>query len=168
GPRAGRRPRGAPHPRGAARGGGPVSGARGATTMAGLAALLLGACATSPAPRQAPAAEAGAQATVADAISADRLAGHLRTLASDAFGGRAPATPGEEKTVAYISAQFAAAGLQPAGDGGGWTQAVALERFEIRGPVEAAFSAGGEIGRASGRERDESGAVSDALKEKLK
>lgn len=120
-----------------------MSGARGATTMAGLAALLLGACATSPAPRQAPAAEAGAQATVADAISADRLAGHLRTLASDAFEGRAPATPGEEKTVAYISAQFAAAGLQPAGDGGGWTQAVALERFEIRGPVEAAFSAGG-------------------------
>ena len=77
------------------------------------------------------------------AIEADRLAGHLRILASDEFEGRAPDTPGEEKTVAYISAQFAAAGLQPAGDEGGWTQAVTLERTEIAGPVAASFTVGG-------------------------
>lgn len=77
------------------------------------------------------------------AISSDNLARHLRALASDEFEGRAPDTPGEEKTVAYISAQFEAAGLQPAGDDGGWTQAVTLERSEIAGPVTAAFHVGG-------------------------
>ena len=28
--------------------------------------------------------------------------GHVKTLASDAFEGRAPGTPGEDKTVAYL------------------------------------------------------------------
>ena len=88
-------------------------------------------------------ADAGADADVG-AISSERLAGHLRMLASDEFEGRAPDTPGEEKTVAYISEQFAAAGLQPAGDGGGWTQAVTLERTEIAGPVAASFAVGGD------------------------
>src|SRR5699024_2694643 len=60
-----------------------------------------------------------------------------------AFEGRAPATAGEEKTVAYLREQFAAAGLQPGGEDGGWTQAVALERTEIAGPVAASFSVGG-------------------------
>lgn len=76
-------------------------------------------------------------------IQADQLAAHLRVLASDAFEGRAPATPGEDRTVAYISEQFAKAGLQPAGDDGGWTQAVTLERSEIVGPVQATLHAGG-------------------------
>src|SRR5690606_15344380 len=40
-------------------------------------------------------------------IDSDRLATHLRILASDEFEGRAPTTAGEEKTVAYISEQFA-------------------------------------------------------------
>ena len=78
-----------------------------------------------------------------DAISGDRLAEHLRVLASDGFEGRAPATVGEEKTVAYISGQFAEAGLRPAGDAGGWTQAVTLARTEIAGPVAASFTVGG-------------------------
>lgn len=73
------------------------------------------------------------------AISADNLARHLRTLASDEFEGRAPATAGEEKTIAYISRQFDDAGLQPAGDDGGWLQAVTLVRSTIDGPVEASF-----------------------------
>ncbi|WP_229659228.1 M28 family peptidase [Luteimonas terricola] len=77
------------------------------------------------------------------AISGDRLAAHLRVLASDEFEGRAPDTPGEEKTVAYIGEQFAAAGLEPAGDAGGWTQAVTLERTQIAGPVTASFAIGG-------------------------
>src|SRR5690606_34402185 len=108
------------------------------------AGLLLAACghrapaAPAPADAAAPAAErAGA------GISAARLAEHLRVLASDELEGRAPATAGEDRTVAYISAQFAAAGLQPAGEAGGWTQDVTLERTEISGPVAAAFTLGG-------------------------
>jgi Zn-dependent M28 family amino/carboxypeptidase len=69
-------------------------------------------------------------------FSTDRLTQDIRTLSSDEFEGRGPATPGEEKTIAYISQGMAAAGLQPAGDmeGGkrGWYQKVPLLRTSIR------------------------------------
>ncbi|MFT4179968.1 MAG: M28 family peptidase [Thermomonas sp.] len=77
-------------------------------------------------------------------ISADNLAAHLRVLGSDAFEGRAPNTPGEEKTVAYIAEQFKKAGLAPAGDDGSWFQQVTLERNEIVGPVHASLQVGGK------------------------
>ena len=64
-----------------------------------------------------------------------RLSQHVQTLGSDAFEGRAPATEGETKTVAYLSDQFAKAGLQPGGDivngQRAWTQAVPLLRSEF-------------------------------------
>ena len=53
-----------------------------------------------------------------------------RTLSSDAFEGREPGTPGEEKTLAYLVEQFAAAGLSP-GNHGSWFQNVPL--VEITG-----------------------------------
>ena len=43
-----------------------------------------------------------------------RLPSTSQTLGSDAFEGRAPATAGETKTVAYLVDQFAKAGLSPA------------------------------------------------------
>ena len=103
--------------------------------------LLLAAC-DGAAPVDGAAAD-GVAAPQAAAIDSDRLAAHLRALASDEFEGRAPGTAGEEKTVAYISRQFEAAGLQPTGDGGGWMQAVTLERTEIAGPVASSFTVGG-------------------------
>ena len=64
-----------------------------------------------------------------------RLAEHVKILGSDEFEGRAPATAGETKTVAYLSDQFAKAGLQPGGDMEGgkrsWTQKVPLLRSEF-------------------------------------
>lgn len=42
------------------------------------------------------------------------------------YEGRAPATPGEDRTIEYLVAEFKKAGVQPAGDGGGWTQSVPL------------------------------------------
>ena len=69
-------------------------------------------------------------------FSADRLTQHVRTLSSDAFEGRGPATPGEDKTIAYIADGMKAAGLQPAGDREGgarsWYQKVPLLRTAIR------------------------------------
>src|SRR6185437_5327857 len=72
------------------------------------------------------------------AFDTHRLAEHIKVLASDAFEGRGPATPAETKTVAYISKQFAEAGLQPGGDRlksgkRSWTQAVPLAEFDIKG-----------------------------------
>lgn len=110
-----------------------------------LAGMVLAACGGAPADaEQGVAVEPASVSAGQGEISSDNLATHLRILASDEFEGRAPATPGEEKTVAYISEQFAAAGLEPAGEEGGWTQAVTLERTEIAGPVGASFTVGGE------------------------
>lgn len=47
----------------------------------------------------------------------------VKTLASDAFEGRGPATRAEPKVLDYIIAQFQAAGLKP-GANGGWLQDV--------------------------------------------
>lgn len=75
-------------------------------------------------------------------VQGANLAQHLKVLASDAFEGRAPVTPGEDKTVAYLSAEFAKAGLQPAGDNGGWTQAVRMMRTQAQ-DVNVSLHSGG-------------------------
>ncbi len=66
-----------------------------------------------------------------------RLSEQVKTLSSDAFEGRGPATEGETKTVAYVIEQMKKAGLQPGGDLAdgkrAWTQAVPLLRAEING-----------------------------------
>jgi len=77
-------------------------------------------------------------------ISETRLAEHVRVLASDEFEGRGPGTAGETKTVAYISEQFRAAGLEPGGVDGSWTQDVPLVQSEIVGRPAAAFTVGGD------------------------
>ncbi len=78
-------------------------------------------------------------------ISVDTLKTVTQTLASDAFEGRAPTTPGEDKTVAYLIAQFRAAGLQPGNPGsrtdGGWTQDVPM--VEITATDVAPFTVSG-------------------------
>ncbi len=59
------------------------------------------------------------------AISVETLRDVTRTLSSDAFEGRAPATRAEEKSISYIAERMAAAGLKP-GNGGSWFQDVPL------------------------------------------
>lgn len=79
-----------------------------------------------------PASMASSQAP--PGIDPAALSRHVRTLASDAFEGRAPGTEGERRTIAYLTAQFAAAGALPGGENGGWTQAVLMNRYTITGP----------------------------------
>jgi len=81
-----------------------------------LLALALSACATTP--------------IAEPRISLSTLQDVTRTLSSDEFDGRAPGTPGEELTIAYLAEQFEAAGLQP-GNNGSWLQPVPL--IEITG-----------------------------------
>ena len=59
-------------------------------------------------------------------VDVELLRAHIETLASDAFEGRRPGTPGGVKTVEYIEAQMRALGLQPAGDAGTYRQAVPM------------------------------------------
>jgi len=61
-----------------------------------------------------------------DSITPKDLLRHITVLASDEFEGRAPATPGEEKTVAYLSREFARLGLEPGNPDGTWVQAVPM------------------------------------------
>ncbi len=59
-------------------------------------------------------------------VSPERLSADVKTLASDSFEGRAPGTPGETKTIAWLIAQFKAMKAQPGGPNGSWTQPVPL------------------------------------------
>ncbi len=76
-------------------------------------------------------------------VSSKRIAEHVRVLSSDPFMGRGPTQAGEEKTVAYLAQQFAAAGLEPGGANGSWYQDVPLIRYERVGPVAINFAFGG-------------------------
>ena len=71
---------------------------------------------------------AGSVAAFADEIKADaaRILAHVKVLASDEFEGRAPGTPGEDKTVAYLVQEFQKIGLQPGNPDGGYLQASPL------------------------------------------
>jgi len=80
-----------------------------------------------PAATAAPATAATAAAPHAfhDAIDTGDFAEHVKALASDAFEGRGPGTPGEEKSVDYIKSQFERIGLKP-GNGDSYFQVVPM------------------------------------------
>jgi Zn-dependent M28 family amino/carboxypeptidase len=59
-------------------------------------------------------------------IEAGAVLTHVKQLASDAFEGRAPGTPGEDKTVAYLTEAFKALGLRPGNPDGTFVQKVPL------------------------------------------
>ncbi|NVJ99880.1 MAG: M28 family peptidase [Alphaproteobacteria bacterium] len=75
------------------------------------------------------------EATAPYAMNTEALKGHITTLASDEFGGRAPGSPGEELTVQYLETAFRDAGLKPA-NGDSYTQAVPLVSIETQGAPE--------------------------------
>jgi len=58
-------------------------------------------------------------------VSTEDLSMHIKVLASDEFGGRAPGTAGEDKTVAYLTQQFQRLGLKP-GNGDSYVQTVPM------------------------------------------
>ncbi|MBL0165459.1 MAG: M28 family peptidase [Xanthomonadales bacterium] len=89
-----------------------------------------------------------AQAANAPQFEAKRLSEAVKTLSSDAFEGRGPATAGETKTLEYVIAGMKEAGLQPGGDLQDgkrlWIQAVPLLRAEIEGKPELSLTVGGK------------------------
>ncbi|MES2859419.1 MAG: M28 family metallopeptidase [Pseudomonadota bacterium] len=92
------------------------------------------------------AAPAFAQVAVVnpDAISADNLTAITATLASDQFEGRAPGTPGEDKTIGYLIGRFQALGLEPGGVDGSWVQPVPLLRTRLGKPDTFAVTVRGK------------------------
>ncbi len=71
-----------------------------------------------------------------------RLLEQIAVLSSDEFGGRAPASPGEEKTVAWLTDAFRTAGLDPGNPDGSWVQPVPLVGSTAAG-MEASSDPGG-------------------------
>ena len=88
-------------------------------------------------------APTAALAQTPNPISPAELSATVKTLASDAFEGRAPGTPGEARTVAYLTDRFKALGLQPGGEGGSWTQPVPLVRTQVAPSPRLAVEIGG-------------------------
>jgi Zn-dependent M28 family amino/carboxypeptidase len=95
------------------------------------AATFLTACSR---PAEAPAANTHGDAQPAPqtpvsqlpAVTADGILQHIKVLSSDEYEGRAPGTPGEEKTVQYLEKVFKDYGLQPGNTDGTYIQKVPL------------------------------------------
>jgi Zn-dependent M28 family amino/carboxypeptidase len=77
-------------------------------------------------------------------IDPQRLSQTVKVLASDEFEGRAPGTPGEAKTVEWLSKRFRDLGLEPGGEHGSWTQAVPLVRTQVGSPATMSIAIKGE------------------------
>ncbi|MBU2426805.1 MAG: peptidase M28, partial [Gammaproteobacteria bacterium] len=108
------------------------------TSLALTACLGLAACSEPPKPTEhaKPAAAAVETATDAaptealvDTLMNPNLGEYIKTLSSDTFQGRAPATKGEELTLAYISEHFKKIGLKPL-SGDSFVQPVQLVQID--------------------------------------
>ena len=64
---------------------------------------------------------------------------HIAALASDEFEGRAPATPGEEKTINYLQSEFEALGIGP-GNGDSYFQSVSVTEITTASDTVLTFS----------------------------
>ena len=77
-------------------------------------------------------------------VNTARMSDITHVLASDEFQGRAPGTPGEDKTIPYLIEQFKAAGLEPAGENGGWTQTVPMIHTKLQARADLSVSQAGQ------------------------
>ena len=76
-------------------------------------------------------------------IKPDAILQHIKVLASDEYEGRGPGTPGEDKTIAYLTGQLRAMGLKPGNPDGSYVQNVPLVGFQAT-RVAGSFRAGGK------------------------
>jgi len=88
------------------------------------------------------AAACGSSPDAPNPSAAEALLGHIEVLASDDFEGRLPGTPGEEKTVAYLTEQYQSLGLEPGNPDGTYVQDVPL--VGITTASQATFTANGK------------------------
>lgn len=77
----------------------------------------------------------------AQTIPVETMKEVTKELSSDAYEGRAPTTPAEDKTIAYIVQRFEKAGLKP-GNKGKWTQDVPLVELTAGNVQPLVFTGG--------------------------
>ena len=90
-------------------------------------------------------AEVAAPEMTVPALSEATMKEVTKELSLDSYEGRAPGSPGEVKTVAYLIEKFKAAGFEP-GNKGSWTQDVPL--VEITAKNVSALSVADKAGKA--------------------
>lgn len=78
-----------------------------------------------------------------EAVSPAELLSHIKVLSSDEFEGRGPGTPGEDKSVDYLTGRLEAMGLKPGNPNGSFVQDVPLVGFQAKA-VSGSLSAGGK------------------------
>jgi Zn-dependent M28 family amino/carboxypeptidase len=86
-----------------------------------VAALILSVACSKPVPPPAPPA-----GPAEDQINAEALVSNLKALSSDDFGGRAPATPGGQKTQEFLAKQLSDLGVAPGAPDGTYFQQVPI------------------------------------------
>jgi len=106
----------------------------------GMAAALAAACAPQDRTQEQAITQEEMQPALASITAADILR-RTTVLAGDDFEGRAPATPGEDRTVEYLTREFAALGLEPGNPDGTWVQNVPLVGLTAR--VSASLTVNG-------------------------
>jgi Zn-dependent M28 family amino/carboxypeptidase len=94
-------------------------------TLRSIGIILLAALVTGLAP------DAGLKSAL-EGVKPEAVLEHIKVLASDEFEGRGPGTPGEEKTIAYVSGQFRGMRLRPGNPDGTFLQAVPLIGFQAK------------------------------------
>src|SRR4051794_27878506 len=97
--------------------------------------LIFPLLACQPPPTPPPPQPAPESAAAAPSITPAALLAHIRTLSSDELEGRAPGTPGEDRTVNYLVDQFKSMGLQPGNPDGTYIQPVPLTGFTAQSTI---------------------------------
>ncbi|MET1754919.1 M28 family metallopeptidase [Novosphingobium sp. RD2P27] len=85
-------------------------------------------------------------------VEPERIVQDVKTLASDAFEGRAPGTKGEERTIGYLIARMQDVGLEPGGPDGRWLQTVPLLHTTLGKGTMAFAGAQGQMPVTLGKE----------------
>ena len=75
-------------------------------------------------------------------VTAEDILRRTTVLGGDEFEGRAPASPGEDRTIDYLTQEFRALGLEPGNPDGTWVQNVPL--VGLTADVTAAFTVAGK------------------------
>src|SRR5262249_5387642 len=78
----------------------------------------------------------------ASAITADGVKQRIYLIADDSMGGRGTPSPGLDKMAAYVAAEFARAGLTPAGDSGGFLQRYPIDVYRLLPESSAVWATG--------------------------
>jgi Zn-dependent M28 family amino/carboxypeptidase len=95
-----------------------------------------------PAAPSAPSRITAAAVAAADAITEDAIRAVIAEIADDRYGGRAPGTPGDRMTRAYLARQLESIGFEPGAANGGWEQPVELVGVATNAPAKWRFTRG--------------------------